>query len=175
MASQIAEERTTELWRDFQRGRAYQDERGLTRTLPLCVKFYEGDQWAAPTKNTKNLPRPVVNITKMICRSKKSSILSTPVRIRYSTFDPSQDVDRFNYFAEYIQKEIGQDAIDKRAISSAVKKGTYIYHYYWDAEARGMNGSVIGGLRCELLEPLNVFFADPTEVHLYKQAPDFSW
>lgn len=169
-ASQTAEERTTELWRDFQRGRAYQDERGLTRTLPLCVKFYEGDQWAAPTKNTKNLPRPVVNITKMICRSKKSSILSTPVRIRYSTFDPAQDVDRFNHFAEYIQKEIGQDAIDKRAISSAVKKGTYIYHYYWDAEARGMNGSVIGGLRCELLEPLNVFFADPTEVDEQKQA-----
>ena len=166
----IAEERSTELWRDFQRGRSYQSERGLTRMLPLCVKFYEGDQWAPPTKNTKNLPRPVVNITKMICRSKKSAILSTPVRLRYSTFEPSQNVDKLNYFADYIQREMGADAIDKRAIDSAVKKGTYIYHYYWDAEARGMNASVIGGLRCELLEPLNVFFADPTEADEQKQA-----
>lgn len=165
-----AEERVTDLWRDFQRGRAYQSERGLTKLLPLCVKFYEGDQWAAPTKNTKNLPRPVVNVTKMICRSKKSSILSTPVRLRYNTFDPARDVSKFNYFAEYIQKEIGMEVLDKRAIDSAVKKGTYVYHYYWDAEARGMNGSVIGGLRCELLEPLNVFFADPTEADEQKQA-----
>ncbi len=165
-----AEERVTDLWRDFQRGRAYQSERGLTKLLPLCVKFYEGDQWAPPTKNTRNLPRPVVNITKMICRSKKSGILSTPVRIRYSAFDASTDVDRLNNFAAYIQKEMGHDAIDKRAVDSAVKKGTYIYHYYWDSEARGMNASVIGGLRCELLEPLNVFFADPTEVDEQKQA-----
>ena len=164
------DDQSTELWRFFQRGRAYQSQKGLTKLLPLCVKFYEGDQWAPPTKNTKNLPRPVVNFTKMICRSKKSAILSTPVRIRYSTFDPSQDVDRFNYFAEYIQKEMGQESIDKCAIDSGVKKGTYIYHYYWDAEARGMNGSVIGGLRCELIEPLNVFFADPTETDEQKQA-----
>ena len=165
-----AEERVTDLWRDFQRGRAYQSERGLTKLLPLCVKFYEGDQWAPPTKNTRNLPRPVVNITKMICRSKKSAILSTPVRLRYSTFDPARDVTKFNNFSEYIQREIGMDVLDKRAVDSAVKKGTYIYHYYWDAEARGMNASVIGGLRCELLEPLNVFFADPTEQDEQKQA-----
>ena len=87
------DDQSTELWRHFQRGRAYQSQRGLTKMLPLCVKFYEGDQWAPPTKNTKNLPRPVVNFTKMICRSKKSAILSTPVRIRYSTFDPNRDVD----------------------------------------------------------------------------------
>ena len=165
-----AEERVTDLWRDFQRGRAYQSERGLTKLLPTCVKFYEGDQWAPPTKNTKNLPRPVINITKMICRSKKSAILSTPVRLRYSTFDPSRDVTKFNDFAEYIQREIGMEVLDKRAIDSAVKKGTYVYHYYWDSEARGMNGSVIGGLRCELLEPLNVFFADPTEADEQKQS-----
>lgn len=164
------DDQSTELWRFFQRGRAYQSQRGLTKMLPLCVKFYEGDQWAPPTKNTKNLPRPVVNVTKMICRSKKSAILSTPVRIRYSTFDPRNNVDKFNFFAEYIGKEMGMDAIDKRAIDSAVKKGTYVYHFYWDAEARGMNGSVIGGLRCELIEPLNVFFADPTETDEQKQA-----
>lgn len=171
MSEQIhTDDQSTELWRHFQRGRSFQSQRGLTKMLPLCVKFYEGDQWAPPTKNTKNLPRPVVNFTKMICRSKKSAILSTPVRIRYSTFDPNRDVDRFNFFAEYIQKEMGMDAIDKRAIDSAVKKGTYVYHFYWDAEARGMNGSVIGGLRCELIEPLNVFFADPTETDEQKQA-----
>ena len=170
MIDERTTDQSTELWQFFQRGRAYQSQKGLTKMLPLCVKFYEGDQWAAPTKNTKNLPRPVVNITKMICRSKKSAILSTPVRIRYSTFDPIESADKFNYFSEYIQREMGMDSIDQRAIDGAVKKGTYVYHYYWDSEARGMNGSVIGGLRCELVDPLNVFFADPCEIDEQKQA-----
>ena len=165
-----AEERVTNLWRDFRRGKEYQASRKLDKMIPLCVRFYEGDQWAAPTKNTKNMPRPVINFIKMICRNKKSAILSTPVRLRYSTFDPKRNVLKYNKFAEYIQAEIGMEEIDRRAMGDAVKKGTYVYHYYWDAEARGMNASEIGGLRCELLEPLNVLFADPTEVDEQKQA-----
>ena len=56
----------TALWDDYQNGVAYQSSIGLSRNLPNFVKFYEGDQWAPTTKNTKNMPRPVVNIIKMI-------------------------------------------------------------------------------------------------------------
>ena len=55
------EEQVTRLWRMFRNGRAYQSRRHLTERLPLYVRSFEGDQWPAPTKNTKNLPRPVVN------------------------------------------------------------------------------------------------------------------
>ena len=162
-------DRVTELWKMFRRGRDYQAARGLTRILPTCVRFYEGDQWAPPTKNTRNLPRPVVNFTKMICRSKKSAILSTPQRIRYRSYDETVDTERLNAFAEYIQHEMGQDDLDRRGIDCAVKKGTYIYHYYWDVHAKGLRGRASGALRGELLEPLNVFFADPTEQDEQKQ------
>ena len=165
-----SEQHVSELWQMFRRGREYQTARGLSRTLPLCVKFYEGDQWAPPTRNTRNLPRPVVNITKMICRSKKSAILASPMRILYRSYDKGVDTARLNRFAEYIQKELGQDELDRRGIDCAVKKGTYIYHYYWDADARGIKGRAGGALRGELLEPLNVFFADPCEIDEQKQA-----
>ena len=162
--------RVTELWKMFRRGREYQSAKGLSRTLPMCVRFYEGDQWAPPTKNTRNLPRPVVNFTKMICRSKKSAILSTPQRIVYHSYDGSVDTERLNRFAEYIRCEMGQDELDRRGIDCAVKKGTYVYHYYWDSHARGLRGRASGALRGELLEPLNVFFADPGEKDEQKQA-----
>ena len=164
------DERVSELWRLFRRGREYQSAKGLSRTLPLCVRFYEGDQWAPPTKNTRNLPRPVVNITKMICRTKKSAMLSTPLRILYRSYDACVDVERLNRFAAYIQKELGQNELDRRGVDQAVKKGTYIFHYYWDATARGTRGRIDGALRAELLDPLNVFFADPTEQDEQKQA-----
>ncbi len=160
---------TTSLWEEYQNGLAYQATCGLSKNLPKFVKFYEGDQWAAPTKNTKNLPRPVVNIVKMICRNKKSAILSTPVRIVYKAEDDTADVEKFNRFSDYIQKELGQEALDKQAIDDGVKKGSYFYHYYWDSEARGKQGSKDGALRCEIIDALNIFFSNPTELDEQKQ------
>ena len=159
----------TSLWDDYQNGLAYQANSGLSKNIPKFVKFYEGDQWAPPTKNTKNLPRPVVNIIKMICRNKKSAILSTPVKITYSAEDSTVNVDKFNKFAEYIQKEMGMKILDKKAIDDAVKKGSYFYHYYWDSEAKGKDGTREGGLRCEVIDVLNIFFADPTQLDEQKQ------
>lgn len=163
------EEKTTKLWNDYENGLKYQSSMKLSENLPRFVRFYEGDQWPAPTKNTKNLPRPVVNIIKMICRNKKSAILSTPVKIVYSAEDERADVEKFNHFADYIQKELGQEALDKQAIDDAVKKGSYFYHYYWDSEARGKDGIREGALRGEIIDPLNIFFANPTERDEQKQ------
>ena len=160
---------TTTLWQDYEHGLAYQSSMGLSKKIPKFVKFYEGDQWAAPTKNTKNLPRPVVNIIKMICRNKKSAILSTPVKIIYRAEDEMADVEKFNNFADYIQKEIGQESLDKKAINDGVIKGSYFYHYYWDSEAKGKDGAKEGGLRCEIIDPLNIFFSDPTQLDEQKQ------
>lgn len=164
------EQRVTELWTLFRNGRAYQSARHLTVKLPLYVRFYEGDQWPTPTKSTRNLPRPVVNITKMICRSKKSAILSTPVRIVYKSGMENVEAEKFNHFSDYIQRELGQETLDKKGIDDGVKKGSYFYHYYWDSEARGMRGNVEGALRGEMIDPLDIFFEDPTEVDEQKQA-----
>ena len=163
------EEKTTRLWDDYQNGLKYQSSTGLATKIPMFVKFYEGDQWPAPTRNTRNLPRPVVNVIKMICRNKKSAILSTPVKIVYSSLNARADLEKFNHFAEYIQKELGQDALDKEAVDNGVKKGSYFYHYYWDAEARGQTGVREGALRGENIDPLNIFFANPRERDEQKQ------
>lgn len=160
---------TTTLWDDYQNGLSYQASSGLSKKLPEFVRFYEGKQWAAPTKNTRNLPRPVVNIIKMICRSKKSAITAAPVRIIYRAEDETVDVEKFNNFAAYIQKEIGQEGLDKKAIDGGVKKGSYFFHYYWDSEAKGKDGIKEGGLRCEVIDPLSIFFSDPTELDEQKQ------
>lgn len=162
-------EKTTELWEMYQNGLKYQQTMGLTKNIPMFVDFYEGRQWAKPTESTKNLPRPVINIIKMICRNKKSAILATPVRIQYQAEDNSVKVDRFNHFATYIQKELGQESIDKDAVKDAVIKGSYFYHYYWDSEGTGKDAITGGALRCELIDPLNIFFANPQERDEQKQ------
>lgn len=163
-------ERLTEAWRQYEDAIAYQGKIRLRENLPHFVNFFEGRQWAPPTENTKNLPRPVVNIIKMICRAKKSAILSTPVKLVYESAREKDKASRFTRFSDYIVKEIRQDELDKRAIDDAVKKGSYIYHYYWDADVGGSLGIKEGGVRCEVIDPLNIFFANPCEQDEQKQA-----
>lgn len=156
------EEAAAKIRKCFDDGVKYQGEMGFTKSFPRFVDFFEGRQWPAATKNTQNLPRPVFNCTKMIGRNKKSAILSVPGRIVYHAENDSPRVKAFNAFAEYIQKELKQDALDKDAIDDGVKKGSYHYHYYWDADAHGLNADEQGALRCEVVDPLKIFFADPT-------------
>ena len=120
----------TYLWKLYEEGLDYQSRTGLRVNIPKFVDFYEGRQWPQPTESTKNLPRPVVNIVKMICRNKKSSILSTPVRILYKTYSEGTDIDKLNSFVESIEKELDQEGLDRLALDDGVKKGSYFYHYY---------------------------------------------
>lgn len=161
--------KVTSLWNLYERGIELQSFLGLRENLPLFVDFFEGRQWPSPTPSTKNLPRPVVNIVKMICRSKKSAILATPIRIHYKSYSPLTDTESFNDFASFVLKELGQDDLDKLAIDDAVKKGSYFFHYYWDKCASGIDGRVDGGVRCELIDPLNIFFSNPSELNEQKQ------
>lgn len=167
--SEYREKETTDLWEDWRKCQAYQSTLGLSEGIPKYVRFYEGRQWPPPTENTKNLPRPVVNLIKMIVRNKKSALLSSPIRIVYQSEEERDEVEKFNRFAEYIQREMGQEALDKAAIHDGVIKGTYVYHYYWDAEARGMDGIRDGAMRGEMIDPLNIGFSNPEERDEQKQ------
>ena len=164
------DEKLSEAWRCYENAIAYQGKIKLRENLPKFVDFYEGRQWAAPTELTKNLPRPVINIIKMICRAKKSAILSTPVRLVYESARYIDEAARFTRFSDYILKEIRQDELDKQAIEDAVKKGAYAYHYYWDKDVGGNMGIKEGGVRCEVIDPLNIFFSNPCEQDEQKQA-----
>ncbi|MBE6674961.1 MAG: hypothetical protein E7596_07625 [Ruminococcaceae bacterium] len=159
----------TLLWSLYQEGLSYQDSIGLRHTIPTSIDFYEGRQWPPATESTKNLPRPVINVVKMICRSKKSSILSTPVKILYKSYDSQADMDKLNSFAEFIQNELNQEGLDKLAVDDGIKKGSYFFHYYWDKDAISQFGRLEGGVRCEIIDPLNIFFANPRELNEQKQ------
>jgi hypothetical protein len=105
----------------------------------------------------------------MICRNKKSAILSTPIRILYKSQDRRVDTDTLNAFSDTVLKELDQDAIDKNAIDDATKKGSYFYHYYWDTNTDISSPMSEGNLRCELIDPLNIFFENPCQLDEQKQ------
>jgi len=167
--AQWKEEVETKLWELYQNGLDYQNSIDLRAQIDENIRYFEGKQWPSPTESTKNLPRPVVNIVKMICRSKKSAILASPLKIFYKSYTQGADISKFNSFASELLKELGQDGLDRIAIDSAVKKGSYFYHYYWDKDALTLTGKRQGSLRCELIDPLNIFFQNPAQSDEQKQ------
>lgn len=162
-------DRITQVWRDYEAGMEYQTSIRLPDKIRQNIAFYEGDQWAKPTERTKTLPRPVVNIIKMIVRAKRSAMNNTPVKIVYEADSGEADTQDFTHFADYIQKEMQMSEIDANAILDAAVKGGYFYHFYWDKDAHGRKGNLDGAVRCDLIDPRNIFFSNPAQLDEQKQ------
>ena len=109
------EREVSALWKLYEEGRGYLSATGLSAKIPLCNRFFEGDQWPAPTKKTQGLPRPVINFVKMIVRNKKSVILISKAKILYKAEISDADVKPLNDFTDYIVKEMGLAELDREA------------------------------------------------------------
>jgi hypothetical protein len=153
----------------YQDGIAYQTAIGLLSTVPQSVRFFEGEQWEAPTKATKHFPRPVVNIIEMICNNKKSQVLSSPIKIIYKSEEGSADVEKFNRFADYEQGRLRQDDINNKAALDGIIKGSYCLYYYWNDKEVGLDGLTEGDISVQLVDCTNVLFANPNEKDEQKQ------
>lgn len=157
-----------ELWAMYEDGKAFQTSIDLTKTVPTCVDFVEGRQWPKPTKLTRNMPRPVFNMCAMIRDNKVSNVLGSPVKLNF-ILDTQEDTTKFTRFAEWQMKDMGMKQLDDRACNDGAVKGTYIYHFYWDDEAKGRRGQYEGAVRCQLIDVLNFIVSNPKEVDAQKQ------
>lgn len=171
------EELAQKIWSDWQKGLEYQKKLNLKETCEQCVDFFEGRQWPQPTERTRNMPRPVLNIIKFIVNGKKANILSSKISIVYKPLAYNQDegqiatqgASSFTNFANHIKKEIKQEDLDNQAILDGLKKGTYIYHYFWDKEKSTGMAKFGGGLNGQIIDCLSVVFANPKQKDEQKQ------
>lgn len=160
------DEKITAVWQMYENGKDYFNRTQLRDKIVKQRMYYEGKQYR---DGNDEYPKPIINICRFVPRNKISNILGTPVSISYKTYDSDVNVEAFNHFANYIMKEIRQEEADSRAIRDGAVEGTYIYHYYWDNEATGVMGVKEGAVRVEVLNPLNVMFANPNESDEQKQ------
>lgn len=161
------EVKVTSLWQNYENGKTYQSQTNLAINIPIFVDYYEGRQWPYDVKTS--LPRPVLNVVKFIGRNKKASILSSPVSLMYQSEDGAEKTKDLNKFSDYMMKEMHMKDYDSEAIEDGVRKGTYIYHHYWDADAVGLKAKENGALKVELIDVLNFFVANPNEKDEQKQ------
>ena len=169
-----------EIWQQYIDGVRYQQSMGFTTDFPKFISFKEGDQWAAVTENTKNLPRPVFNITEMFIRAKRAAITNQGLSLVYSpleVFDDEQMQERaeqgakdFTDFAKIMWENLDQEELNNEFVDDSVTVGTGILHYYWNPNKSGGNQlKWQGNMEGEVLDPLNVFFANPHRHKIQEQ------
>lgn len=164
------EDRAAETWEQYEQGKRFQASIALGATIRENIDFYEGRQWGRKvTDRTKMLPRPVTNFVRMIVNNKMSAMNNKPCRITYEADSQDNDSIEFTQFSDYQFKEMGAESIYREAIYNGTIKGTYLFHVYWDAQAKGKKGKVTGALRMESLDPRNVIFCDPSQKDEQKQ------
>lgn len=168
------------IWQDYLNGVKYQQSMGFTTDFPKIIDFKEGNQWAAVTDNTKNLPRPVFNITEMFIRAKRAALTNQVLALDYKPLEVFADENKqataeqgakdFTDFAKITWENIGQDELNNEMVDDSCTVGTGILHYYWDVSQKGGNQTQWEGtLAGEVLDPLNVFFSNPQNRNLQKQ------
>ncbi len=164
-----SKDRLSQIWKEHQNGKSYQKSVGLETSLPLCVDFYEGRHWGKISDKTKTLPRPIFNQIEMIVDSKGAGILATPLKIIFSSQESPDLASKLTAFNYQMEKEMKLEDIWADMVNQAEVEGSSFIHFYWDAEAVGKRGEYKGGVRAEIIEPLNITVHNPRETDIQKQ------
>ena len=172
------ENQATTIWTEYEKTKEYQDSMNFRTDFPEIVKFKEGDQWPAPTKKTKNFPRPVFNITEMFIRNKRAQVTNqnleisfTPLEIDESNKEKAEaGAKAYTDFSRILWENVDQNELNNELVDDAITLGTGILHYYWDDSAEGGSSlKYIGDLAGEVIDVLNIGVANPREKNIQKQ------
>lgn len=163
------EERLAKVWQEYKDGKNYQKNVGLETSIPLCVDFFEGRHWGKVSDKTKTLPRPIFNQVEMIVNSKTAGISATPLKIIFSSQERPELATKLTAFNTQIEKEMKFEETCEEMINQSAVEGSSFIHFYWDSEAVGKRGEYKGGVRQEIIEPLNVIVHNPRETDIQKQ------
>jgi len=163
----------TTIWEEFEEGVRYADNMGFTKEFPKITEYKEGKQWPAPTNNTKNLPRPVFNITKMFIDRKRANVTNQTMSINFKAseveaLDEEQKAlaeEGAAIYTEYtaqLLEDMNMDDLANEWVDDAASFGTGILHVYWDnAVSGGQSVKYTGDIRAEIIDPLDIAFARP--------------
>ncbi|MBR6562650.1 MAG: hypothetical protein IKK70_01780 [Clostridia bacterium] len=167
----------TEEWELYEKGKEYNHSINLYRNVDTCERFYRGDQWAGI--DSGGLPTPVFNIFKRIIGYFTSSIMQTPVKLRFSFQSPtvgrvmskaeaSDASEKLNAITEMRWEKNRMNDLLAKALTDAAVTGDAVCYTYWDSDVR-TGQPFVGDFKSVLIDNTNVFFGDPNSKNVQKQ------
>ncbi len=167
----------TEEWELYEKGKEYNYSLDLYEKVNTNERFYRGDQW--DNLNTSGLPTPVFNIFKRIIGYFTSSIMQSPVKMRYTLASPQYgkgiDEDRarlasakLNSIADMRWEKNKMNSLLADSLVDAAVSGDAVCYTYWDNDIK-TGQPFTGDFVSVLIDNTNVFFGDPNSKDVQKQ------
>lgn len=165
----LNEFKETDVYRKFKGYQDWLNHNGIPERTKTNIEMCEGKQWAEATDRTERMPRPVFNVYSYLLDTKLGNILGSPMHINYISDETREVSNRFTKISEYVRKEAREEHYDYIVSRMSLLTGTSFKYYYFDEEAIGKKGEYKGAVRIEMLDLMDVAFADPTEEDIQKQ------
>ncbi len=167
----------TEEWELYEKGKEYNYSIDLYNKVNTNERFYRGDQW--DNLQSTGLPTPVFNIFKRIIGFFTSSIMQTPVKLRYSFASPfggngksgkeaRAASERLNAICDMRWEKNKMNSLLADSLVDAAISGDAVCYTYWDSEIK-TGQPFIGDFVSVLIDSTNVFFGDPNSKNIQKQ------
>lgn len=167
----------TEEWELYEKGKEYNYSINLYENVNTFERFYRGDQW--DNLNSGGLPTPVFNIFKRIIGYFTSSIMQTPVKMRYTFASPyggnglgeeeaRAASEKLNAITDMRWEKNKMNNLLASALTDAAVSGDAVCYTYWDPDIK-TGQPFTGDFRSVLIDNTNVFFGNPNSKNVEKQ------
>ena len=159
-----------ELWDAYEKGRDWKSNIDLYETVEENERFYVGDQWHG--LNAPNIIKPVLNHLKRVVSMLVAKIAADDIAAKITPFLTDEASEQT---AKMISREVDKvmellniKQMAKRGVRNAAVDGDGCVYTYWDADAPTGQDSK-GMVAAELIENINVYFANPHTVDVQGQ------
>jgi len=158
------------IWQEYSRGVTYNTRIGLYEQVKKNENFYIGKQWEG--LNAPDLNKPVINVLKRVVSYFVSMIVSDDVGVSLTPFRAEPGIMRAaDILGRQVDEVIEQcelKAKSRQVIRDAAVDGDGYMYFYFDPDAE--TGQRVKGRVCaEVVENVNVMFANPYSAELQRQ------
>lgn len=158
------------LWDAYEQGRDWKSSIDLFDTVEENERFYIGDQWHG--LDAPHIVKPVLNHLKRVVSMLVAKIAADDIAAKITPFLTDENSEKISKMVsrevDKVMELLNIKQMAKRGVRNAAVDGDCCVYTYWDADAPTGQDSK-GMVAAELIENINVYFANPHTVDVQGQ------
>ncbi|MEF9864408.1 MAG: hypothetical protein RR777_05635 [Christensenellaceae bacterium] len=171
------ETESTQIFKQFEQGKDYINSLNMITKSDDAFRFYEGDHWRGLKSGDEKMP--IIEIIRPVVDYKVAIVTQNMLQIFYSSMNfenplirmqTQQICEKLNEHIARVWENNSMDNVNAQLVREACIAGEKYMYLYFKKSGKVENGQEINGeIAFELVDNVNVMFADEQERDIQKQ------